>query len=64
MPEYNKKYLKNVYGSLAIVGGTFLILEHIWNWGGLTFFDFWGHEWLGFVLLISGILVNVNFKRK
>jgi len=58
-----KTYLKNLYGILSILAGTFLLIEHIFNWGEFTFFDFFGHEWLGFILIIFGIILNINFKK-
>ena len=63
MEKQHKKYLKKVFGTLAILGGTFLVVEHIWSWGEVAFFDFIGHEWLGVILIIFGIILNTNFSR-
>ncbi len=66
MVEYRgrtkKKYTKNLYGILFILAGAFLLIEHIWAWGEFSFFDFFGHEWLGLVLILIGIILNINFK--
>ena len=65
MRERNKKkYGKNLWGILSILAGTFLIIEHIWNFGEFEFLDFIGHEWLGFILILFGILINTNFKKE
>lgn len=68
VPEYRyrslKKYSKNLFGMLFIAAGAFLIIEHIYMWGEFSFFDFIGHEWLGLVLIVLGILINLNFKTK
>lgn len=60
----DKTYYKNVAGTGSIVLGVFLIIEHLWSWGELTFWDFIGHEWLGFILILAGIILNVNWKKK
>jgi hypothetical protein len=57
-------YLRKLYGSAAVVVGSFFLAEHIWTWEAVDFFDFWGHEWLGFALILLGIGLNINFKRK
>jgi hypothetical protein len=57
-----KKYSKNLFGILFIGAGAFLIIEHIWAWGEFSFFDFFGHEWLGLILILLGIGINLNFK--
>lgn len=59
-----KKYLKNLSGILSIMIGAGLIIEHIYMWGEFSFYDFIGHEWLGFVLIIVGIILNLNFSKK
>ena len=56
------KYSKNLFGMLIIASGAFLIIEHIFMWGEFSFFDFIGHEYGGLLLIIIGILLNVNFK--
>jgi len=58
------KYTKNLYGALLILAGAFLLIEHILVWKELTFFDFFGHEWFGFILIIVGIILNISFKKQ
>jgi len=57
-----KKYTKNLFGALSIGVGAFLIIEHIIVWGEFSIKDLIGHEWLGLVLIIVGIWLNISFK--
>lgn len=57
---YNKKLL----GVSTILLGSFLLIEHLWTWDEVAFFDFLGHEWLGFILIIFGIGLNINWDKK
>ncbi|KKK55640.1 hypothetical protein LCGC14_3072540, partial [marine sediment metagenome] len=56
----NMDYIKTEWkklGGMGLVGvGAFLILEHIYTYGGLDLWDLLGHEWLGIVLVLVGIL--------
>jgi hypothetical protein len=56
-------YFTKLWGTAFILLGGFLSVEHIWSWGQLDFFDFIGHEWLGFILIIIGFIMNTNFKK-
>lgn len=68
VPEYRnrtlKQYSKNLFGMLSIGAGALLIIEHIYMWGEFSFWDFIGHEWLGLLLIVLGISINLNFKTK
>lgn len=56
-------YLKKLFGVCSIVTGGFLVGEHIWTWEEFSFFDFIGHEWLGLILILFGIGLNINFSK-
>ena len=56
-------YYKNLWGSAVILLGAFFLVEHIWSWGYLSLFDFIGHEYLGVLLIIGGILLNLKWKK-
>ena len=58
------KYIKNLAGVFMVGGGSFLIMEHIWSWGSFDFFDIIGHDWLGLLMIIIGIILNLNFDKK
>ena len=54
--EYIKKEWKRL-GSISLIGvGAFLLIEHIYTYGGVDLWDLLGHEWLGIVLVLVGIL--------
>lgn len=59
-----KKYTKNLFGMGSIIIGAGLIVEHIYMWGAVSFYDFIGHEWLGFILIIVGIVLNLDLSKK
>lgn len=44
-----------------IVGGSFLLLEHVYQWG-FQYWDFIGHEYLGIILIIAGSILAIRFK--
>ena len=53
--DYIKKEFKKL-GSMILIGaGSFLILEHIYTYGGIEFMDILGHEWFGIILIILGL---------
>ena len=55
-----ERYGRRLWGSMSIIAGTALVLEHIWTWGVFESLDFFGHEWLGVLLIIIGIAVNAQ----
>ena len=54
--EYIKKEFKKLGSMALIIVGSFLLLEHIYTYGGIDLWDILGHEWMGIILIISGIL--------
>ena len=57
-------YNKNLFGAGSIVLGAFFLVEHIFRWNEVAFWDFIGHEWLGIVLIVFGIVLNTNWSFK
>lgn len=53
------RYYKKLIGGFFILGGGFLLLEHLFVFGGFDL-EILGHEWYGFVLIIIGILLNLK----
>ena len=54
--DYIKREWKKL-GSISLIGvGAFLIIEHIYTYGGIELWDILGHEWAGIVFIIAGIL--------
>lgn len=54
--EYIKREWKKL-GSISLMGiGFFLLAEHTYTYGGIDLWDLLGHEVLGIVLFLSGVL--------
>jgi len=47
---------------LLIVGGVFLILEHLFNFGGFDI-ELLGHEYYGIGMIIVGFLLSLKWKQ-
>ena len=57
------KYCKKPVSIALIMGGGGLILEHIMTFGRTDMLDFWGHEYLGLGLIITGFLLAMDFSQ-
>ena len=55
------KYWLQTAALSQIVLGSFLLIEHIYTWGGCD--PTFGHEWYGLILVITGIITSL-FSRK
>ena len=64
MKKYSKEVTVKVLKTIPLLLGILLVLEHYFVWGRLDFFDFFGHEWLGFVLILWSLYMMTNFKWK
>ena len=53
-------YYKKLGGGLLIVGGVFLVLEHLFVFGGFDF-EVLGHEWYGLAMIVAGIAMNMKW---
>lgn len=61
--EYIKKEFKKLGSMILIILGTFLILEHIYTYGGIDLWDLLGHEWFGILFILAGILTANRWGR-
>jgi hypothetical protein len=52
-------YHKKLASGLLIVGGAFLMLEHLFMYGRFDLLDFIGHEWYGLGMIITGFLLSM-----
>ena len=61
--NYIKTEFKKL-GSVILIGsGAFLLIEHTMTYSGIDLFDFLGHEILGIVLIVVGILTANRWGR-
>jgi len=61
--EYVKKEFKKLGSISMILVGTFLLVEHIYTYGGIDLWDLLGHEWFGILFIILGILTANKWGR-
>ena len=54
--NYIKKEWKKLGSMSLIILGSFLLLEHIYTYGGIDLLDILGHEWFGIILIVLGVL--------
>jgi uncharacterized membrane protein YfcA len=53
------QYVRRLFGCALVVLGAFLLGEHIYHWG-FELYDIIGHEWLGLLLIVLGILLTLR----
>lgn len=56
-------YSKKPISAALIAGGAGLLLEHLFTFDGFDLLDFWGHEYLGIGLIITGFLLSMKWKQ-
>ncbi len=54
-------YYKKLTSGLLIVGGSFLMMEHLFTYGGFDLLDFIGHEYYGFGMIVIGFLLSMKW---
>lgn len=57
------KYCKKPISACLIMGGTGLLLEHLFTFGGFDLLDFWGHEYLGGAMIGAGFLISIKWSQ-
>ena len=58
-----KPYYKKLVSSLLILCGSFLLMEHLWTFGGFDLFDWIGHCTFGMVMIIAGFLLSMKWNQ-
>ena len=48
------EYCKKPVSAAFIMGGTGLMMEHLFTFDGFDLLDFWGHEYLGLGMILAG----------
>ena len=61
--KYIKKEFKKLGSMSLIIVGVFLLLEHIYTYGGIDLWDILGHEWMGILLIFLGVLAANRWGR-
>ena len=56
-----KEYCKKPVSAMLIGGGSCLLLEHLFEYGGFDLLDFWGHETLGMIMIGAGVLLSMKW---
>ncbi len=56
-----KEYCKKPVSAALIGGGSCLMLEHLFEYGGFDLLDFWGHEYLGAGMIGLGFLLSMKW---
>ena len=56
-------YYRKVTSGLLIVGGSFLMLEHLFTFGGFDLLDWVGHEYYGLGMIIAGLLISMKWEQ-
>ena len=55
-------YYKKLISGLLIVGGGFLMIEHLFSFGGFDI-EIVGHEWYGLGMIILGFLLSMKWRQ-
>ena len=56
------KYYKKLASLLLIVGGSVLLIEHLYNFSGFDI-ELLGHEYYGIGLIVSGFLLSLKWEQ-
>ena len=56
------KYYRKLISGLLIMGGGFLLLEHLFTFGGFDI-EFIGHEFFGLAMIAIAFLLSVKWKQ-
>ena len=54
------EYYKKIVGAMLILGGGFLLLEHLFNFGGFDI-EILGHEFYGVAMIVIGYLLCMKW---
>ena len=55
------EYCKKPISAVLIMGGTGLMMEHLFTFGGFDLLDFWGHEYVGVGMILAGLLTSMKW---
>ena len=55
------EYCKKPVSAAFIMGGTGLMMEHLFTFDGFDVLDFWGHEYVGIGMILAGFLLSMKW---
>lgn len=55
-------YVRRLFGTASVVLGAFLLAEHIYRFG-FEVYDVIGHEYLGLLFILIGIVLTIRWKK-
>jgi hypothetical protein len=55
-------YLHRMFGVGLVLAGAYFLAEHIYHYG-FELYDIIGHEYLGLLLILVGIAINLRVHR-
>jgi hypothetical protein len=58
-----KEYCKKPVSAALIMAGAGLLLEHLFTFGGFDLLDFWGHEYFGLALILTGFGISIKWRQ-
>jgi len=56
------RYYKKLISGLLIIGGCFLLIEHLFTFGGFDI-ELLGHEWYGIGMILTGFLLMFKWSQ-
>lgn len=54
-------YYRKLISGMLLVGGSFLMLEHLFMYDGFDLLDFMGHEYYGLGMIIIAFLLSMKW---
>ena len=60
--SWSWEYVKTTVSGLCLVAGAYLLLEHLYMFGGFDI-EILGHEWYGLGLIIFAILIKIKWRQ-
>lgn len=57
------EYCKKPISAALIMGGTGLMMEHLFTFDGFDLLDFWGHEYVGIGLILLGFGISMHWSQ-
>lgn len=57
MPNLVTNYYRQHIATICILVSSYLMIEHIWSFGGINLYDLIGHEWYAILLFIFAVII-------